>query len=87
MPNSKIGALVCAICEICNKVYEGILDSCGKRKDSLGENPSLDRTSYIAYTLGKYYRCWGHNYPDGCVTDSYASVDCFDVVTQCRYRI
>ncbi len=67
MPNRKIGALVRVICEICNEVYEGILDSCGKRKNSLGENPSLDRTFYIAYTLGKYYLFWGHNYPDGCV--------------------
>ncbi len=82
MPNSKIGALVRAICEICNQVYEGILDSCGKRKYSLGENPSFDGTSYIAYTLGKCYLCWGHNYPDGCVTDSYAFVDCFDAMTQ-----
>ncbi len=65
MPNSKIGALVRVICEICNEVYEGILDSCGKRKSSLGENSSLDRT--FAYTLGKYYLYWGHNYPDGCV--------------------
>ncbi len=82
MPNSKIRALLCAFCEIRNEVYEGILDSCGKRKNGLGENPSLDRTSYIAYTLGKYCLCWGHNYPDGCVTDSYASVECFDVVTR-----
>ncbi len=82
MPNSKIGALVHVICEICNEVYEGILDSCGKRKNSLGENTSPNRTSYTAYTLGEYYLCWGHNYLDGCVTDPYASVDCFDVVTQ-----
>ncbi len=82
MPNIKIGALVRVICEICNEVYEGILDSCGKRKNSLGGNPSLDQTSYFAYTLGKYCLCWGHNYPDGCVTDPYASVDCFDVVMQ-----